>query len=45
MIIKKNPDTHIYNMVAKAVNDNDGYCCCKIEHSPENKCICQDFKE
>lgn len=29
--------------IKKAIDENDGYCPCKLEKIPENKCICEDF--
>lgn len=31
--------------VAELVKNNDGYCPCMIEQSPETKCMCQMFRE
>lgn len=43
--IIKNPDEHMYNYVTQAVKDNSGYCPCKLEHTPDSRCICREFKE
>ena len=45
MRIKSNPDDGMRKLIATAIKDNDGYCCCKLEHKPENKCICQEFQD
>ena len=29
--------------IRSAIKANDGYCPCKIEKVPENKCMCQEF--
>ena len=42
-IIKNAEDLEFLAEVEKAIADNDGYCCCKLQHLPENKCICQEF--
>lgn len=31
--------------VQEALYNNQGYCPCKLEHLPENKCICKEFRE
>ena len=31
--------------IRDAIKANDGYCPCKIEKIPENKCMCKDFIE
>lgn len=44
MTIHVNPDKEFANEIRKAVRANNGYCPCKIEHIPENKCMCHDFQ-
>lgn len=29
----------------KLVEDNDGFCPCMIERTPDTKCMCKDFRE
>ena len=43
--IKKNPSYDEYSSVAKAIKENNGYCCCKLAHIPDNLCICKEFAE
>jgi len=43
MTIHANPDKEFANEVRKAIRANNGYCPCKIDHVPENKCMCRDF--
>lgn len=31
--------------VLQGLKAKDGYCSCKVGKKPENKCICQEFKE
>lgn len=38
------PDPEFMMEVRKALAANDGYCPCKIDHIPENKCMCQEFR-
>ena len=33
------------NSVADLVKQNDGYCPCMIERTPDTKCMCKDFRE
>lgn len=40
-----NPDKEFYDIVVAAVKENDGYCCCGVEHTPDMKCMCKDFRE
>lgn len=45
MIIKQNPDKKQLIAIIKAVADNDGYCPCKLTHTDENLCMCEDFRK
>lgn len=45
MKIIKNPDQKIYEEVSKAIEENEGYCPCKLEKNKDTKCICTQFKE
>ncbi len=38
-IIEKDPS------VAELVKQNDGYCPCLIQKTPDTKCMCKDFRE
>ena len=29
----------------KAIKDNDGYCVCAVEKTPDTKCMCREFRE
>lgn len=42
--IRLNSDYEIVKAVKEALDANDGYCPCKIEHLPENECMCKDFR-
>lgn len=43
--IKMNPDLEKQNAIRKAVKDNDGYCPCRLEHTPDTKCMCKEFRD
>ena len=45
MKISKNPNEEIYEEVTQAVKDNDGYCPCVADTTPESKCPCKSFLE
>lgn len=45
MKIILNPNKEEAECIQCAVKKNDGYCPCRLIHSEENKCICQEFKE
>ena len=40
-----NPDFLHRTKIKQAIKENDGYCCCKFERIPENKCICKEFQD
>ena len=31
--------------IKKAIKENDGYCVCAVEKTPDTKCMCKDFRE
>lgn len=43
--VKENPDKELLQEIKDAIAANDGYCCCAIEHTPEMKCPCADFRQ
>ena len=40
-----NTDIDLVEEIKQALKANQGYCPCVIEHTPETKCMCKDFKE
>lgn len=45
MKIITNPDTGQVEKVNKQLELNNGYCPCKLEKTPDTKCICKEFLE
>lgn len=45
MNIKVNNDKELVAEIRKQLKENDGYCPCRIEKIPENKCMCKEFRE
>lgn len=43
--IKLNPDIEFVKKLRQGLAENDGYCPCYREHTPEKKCICEEFKK
>lgn len=43
--IKKNPDNTFVKEMMEKIKENDGYCPCKLEKSPDTKCMCKEFRE
>ena len=44
MAIKLNPDKEIVKTIKEGLARTGGYCPCRIQRTPENKCICEEFK-
>ena len=45
MKIKLNEDKELVEEIKKALKENDGYCPCRIEKTPDTKCMCKEFRE
>ena len=45
MKIIENKDKQIVEYVRAQLKENEGYCPCKLIKSPENKCMCKDFRD
>ena len=43
--IKLNPDPIYVEKLRAVMAKNGGYCPCRIQHIPENICICREFRE
>ena len=44
MKITLNPDKTIVEKIQAGLKEKDGYCPCRIQKTPENKCMCQEFR-
>lgn len=45
MRITLNQDKAIVDNVREKLKQNNGYCPCRIQKIPENKCMCKEFLE
>lgn len=43
--IKLNPDLLYVEKLREVMAKNGGYCPCRIQHIPENICICKEFRD
>lgn len=43
--VRFNDNQDIVAKIKEGLKKNDGYCPCRIGKLPENKCICEEFKE
>ena len=44
MKIKLNPDEAVVKAVKEGLERTGGYCPCRLAHTEENKCMCEEFK-
>lgn len=45
MRIRVTKDEELKAEIRKALEENDGYCPCHTERTPETKCMCKEFLE
>ena len=43
--ITLNPDKEVVQAIREGLKKTGGYCPCRVERIPENKCMCQEFRE
>ena len=42
--VKLNPDSKYVEKLQAVMQKNGGYCPCRIQRTPENICMCNEFK-
>lgn len=45
MGIRLNEDAELVNAIKEGLAKKGGYCPCRLEKIPENKCMCKEFRE
>lgn len=45
MKVKLNENKEIVAQLKEALKNKDGYCPCRLERIPENKCMCKEFRD
>ena len=45
MAVRFNEDQDMVKKIQEGLKRKGGYCPCKLPVIPENKCICQEFRE
>ena len=40
-----NPDEKIVNSIREGLKRKDGYCPCRLQKTPENICMCKEFRD
>ncbi len=43
--IKLNPDPEIVDAIRAGLEAKGGYCPCRLERIPDNKCMCKEFRD
>lgn len=44
MAVTLNPDREAVDAIREGLKRTGGYCPCRIARTPENKCICEEFR-
>ncbi|MBQ6706748.1 MAG: ferredoxin thioredoxin reductase catalytic beta chain [Clostridia bacterium] len=45
MAVTLNPDREAVDAIREGLKRTGGYCPCRIARTPENKCICEEFRQ
>ena len=44
-MIKYTDDTELKEQTLQALKESDGYCPCRIDRTPDTKCMCKEFRD
>lgn len=45
MAVRFNEDKAVVEKIKEGLKAKGGYCPCRLERTPENKCMCKEFRE
>ena len=45
MTVKTSPDKELVKRIREKLKAEDGYCPCRLKHTPDTKCMCREFRE
>ncbi len=45
MKVVLNPDEETVRVIREGLAQKDGYCPCRTAKTPDNKCMCREFRE
>ena len=45
MSVRLNENKEVVETIRQGLKAKDGYCPCKLSKTPENKCMCQEFRD
>ena len=43
--VSLNPNREVVQKILEKIRNNDGYCPCQLEKTPETKCMCENFRQ
>ncbi len=43
--VRYNEDKEIVEQIKEGLRLKDGYCPCRVKKTPENKCMCEEFRK
>ena len=43
--VRLNDDQEVVALIREGLKRTDGYCPCRLARTPENKCMCEEFRE
>ena len=45
MKVTLNPDQETVRLVQEGLKKKGGYCPCRVEQTPDTKCMCKEFRD
>lgn len=45
MAVRLNENKEVVEQIRQGLKSKDGYCPCRVGKLPENKCMCQEFRD
>ena len=45
MKIRENEDPEVVRRIREGLRLKEGYCPCRLQKIPENKCMCKEFRD
>lgn len=45
MKVVKTDDRQLRSEVEQGLENHKGYCPCRLEHTPDTKCMCKEFRD
>ena len=45
MIVRRNSNEALVSKILDALRENDNYCPCRVEKTPDTQCMCKEFRD